>query len=154
VQMLAARGVVVLATGRPADEARLIRLGAKHVLDYTVSPVADQARTVVPEGVDAVIDLVAASAEDVPLTAIRRGGMVVSSLGAASDDVLGGLGLNGINLMAAPTQEVLGTLSDLVESGALVVDVETVLPFDRAEEGLATVAGGHARGKIVIRVGG
>jgi len=36
--------------------------------------------------------------------------------------------------------------------GALRVDVTTVLPLDRSAEGLATIAGGQARGKIVITV--
>ena len=37
-------------------------------------------------------------------------------------------------------------------AGTLAVDVITVLPFERAADGLATIARGQARGKIVVTV--
>lgn len=43
-------------------------------------------------------------------------------------------------------------ISDQVLAGTLKLDVETILPLDRAADGLATLSSGQARGKIVVRV--
>jgi NADPH:quinone reductase-like Zn-dependent oxidoreductase len=153
IQLLAARGATVLATGTPADTGRLTSLGAAAVLEYTAAPVADQVRAAYPDGIDALIDLVSYAPDDLPLTALRKGGKVASSLGAASDEVLAADGLTGTNIMAMPTSDVITALAAQVLDGTLTVDVETVLPLDRAADGLATIASGQARGKIVVQVG-
>ena len=153
IQLLAAKGATVLATGTPADTERLKGLGAATVLDYTTAPVADQVRVAYPGGIDALIDLVSYAPDDLPLTALRKGGTVASSLGAASDEALAADGLTGTNIMAMPTREIISTLAGQVLDGTLKVDVETILPLANAADGLATLASGQARGKIVVQVG-
>ena len=153
VQLLAARGATVLATGTPADAERLRGLGATSVLDFTAAPVADQVRAAYPDGIDALIDLVSYAPDNVPLTVLRKGGKLASTLGAASDEALAADGLSGANIMAMPTREIISALAEQVLGGTLTVDVETVLPLADAADGLATLAGGLARGKIVVRVG-
>jgi NADPH:quinone reductase-like Zn-dependent oxidoreductase len=153
IQMLAARGVTVLATGTAADSGRLKSLGAATVVDDTIAPVADEIRAAYPHGIDALIDLVACAPNDLPLAAVRRGGTVASSLRAASDQALAAAGLTGINIMVMPTREVLSSLADLVVAGTLKVDVTDVLPLDRAADGLAALASGETRGTIVVQVG-
>ena len=152
IQLLAAKGATVLATGTPADTERLKGLGAATVLDYTTAPVADQVRAAYPGGIDALIDLVSYAPDDLPLTALRKGGTVASSLGAASDEALAADGLTGTNIMAMPTRDVISALAGQVLDGTLKVDVETILPLANAADGLATLASGHARGKIVVQV--
>src|SRR5581483_4674276 len=88
VQLLAARGVTVLATGPAGDADRLVKLGAAQVLDPTAEPVVNQVRAAHRGGVDALIDLVAREPERMPLLAVRAGGRVVSPLGAADGPVL------------------------------------------------------------------
>jgi len=153
IQLLVARGAIVLATGTSADAVRLKELGASAVIDYTAVPVADQVRAAYPDGIDALIDLVSYAPDDLPLTALRKGGTVVSSVGAASDEALAAEGLTGTNIMAMPTSEVISALAAQVLDGALKVDVATILPLDRAADGLATIASGQAHGKIVVQVG-
>jgi len=152
IQLLTAAGVTVLATGTPADTGRLKGLGASAVIDYTTGPVADQIRAAYPDGIDALIDLVSYAPDDLPLTALRKGGKVASTLGAASDEVLAADGLTGSNIMAMPTSDVISALAAQVLDGTLKVDVTDVLPLDRAADGLATIASGQARGKIVVKV--
>jgi NADPH:quinone reductase-like Zn-dependent oxidoreductase len=43
IQLLAARGATVVATGTPADAVRLTKLGATSVIDYTAGSVAELA---------------------------------------------------------------------------------------------------------------
>ncbi len=61
IQLLAAKGATVLATGTPGDTERLKGLGAATVLDYTAASVADQVRASYPGGIDALIDLARAA---------------------------------------------------------------------------------------------
>jgi NADPH:quinone reductase-like Zn-dependent oxidoreductase len=152
VQLLAKRGATVVATGTADDAERLTGLGASSVVDYTAGPVADQVLAAHPDRVDALVDLVAYAPDGLPLTAVRKGGKVASTLGAANDEVLGGLGLTGANIMAGPVREVIESLVEQAVAGSLKVDVSTVLPLDQAGAGLATIAGGKARGKIVIEL--
>ena len=153
VQLLAARGATVLATGTAADTDRLTRLGATQVIDFTTGSVADQVRADYPDGVDGLINLVGYTAADVPLAAVRAGGVVASTTGAPDDDTLNANGLTGGSFLAAPVRQVIQTLAELAASGALTIDVETVLPLDQATEGLALLASGQARGKIVVNIG-
>jgi len=153
IQLLAAKGATVLATGTPADTERLKGLGAATVIDYTTAPVAGQVRAAYTDGIDALIDLVSYAPDDLPLTALRKGGTVASSLGAASDEALAADGLTGTNIMAMPTRDVITALAGQVADGTLKVDVETILPLEDAADGLATLASGQARGKIVVQVG-
>ncbi|MFC4114371.1 NADP-dependent oxidoreductase [Nonomuraea zeae] len=154
VQLLAARGVTVVATGAPADADRLTALGATTVVDHTAAtPIADQVAATCPDGVDALIDLVSYSPDGLALSAVRKGGRVASTLGAADEQTLAGAGLTGANVMAAPVREIVGPLAAQAAAGTLKIDVTTVLPLDRAAEGLATIAAGAARGKIAVRIG-
>ena len=152
VQLLAARGVTVVATGTGDDAARLAALGAATVVDYTAAPVAEQVRASYPDGVDALIDLVAYTADALPLSAVHKDGRVASTLGAADEQVLAGAGLTGTNIMAHPVRELIAPLAEQAAAGTLRVDVTTVLPLEQAAEGLATIASGNARGKIVIKI--
>jgi NADPH:quinone reductase-like Zn-dependent oxidoreductase len=152
VQLLAAQGATVVATGTPDDAAKLSGLGAATVVDYTAGPVAEQVLAAYPDGVDALIDLVAYSADGLPLAAVRTGGKVASTLGAADGTALAAAGLTGANVMAGPVREVTAPLAERAAAGALTVDVTTVLPLEQAGEGLATIASRQARGKIVIKL--
>ncbi|WP_030598521.1 NADP-dependent oxidoreductase [Streptomyces fulvoviolaceus] len=150
VQLVAARGATVIATAAADDADRLKALGAATVVDYTTGSVADQVRAARPDGIDAIIDLVSYAADSLPLDLLVKGGKVASTLGAADEQTLAALGLTGTNVMAAPTREVIAPLAQLVADGTLTVDVTTTLPLARAAEGLATLASGAARAKIVV----
>jgi NADPH:quinone reductase-like Zn-dependent oxidoreductase len=150
VQLLAARGATVLATGTAEDTERLTRLGAATVVDHTAAPVTDQISASHPGGVEALIDLVTHSPDALPLTIVRPGGRVVSTLGAAQEEALGPVGLAGFNIFAAPDAELIGRIAAEAAAGRLTVDVQAVLPLDDAIHGLAAIAAGRGRGKTVI----
>lgn len=143
IQLLAARGVTVIATGTAADADRLTKLGAAKVVDYTAGPVADQLGG---EKVDALINLV----DEPPLAAVRAGGKVATTTQQPDEAALTAAGLTGGSVFAQPVRELTGPLAEQAADGRLVIDVATVLPIEKAAEGLATLAAGQARGKIVI----
>jgi NADPH:quinone reductase-like Zn-dependent oxidoreductase len=150
IQLLAGRGVTVVATGTPDDADRLRGLGASTVVDHTAGPVADQVLAHHPDGVDGLVELAAFAPEASPLAAVRKGGGVATTPGAPNDEALAGAGLSGTMIRSGPVREVTGPLVRQAAEGRLAVDVSTVLTFERAAEGLATIAAGQARGKIVV----
>ena len=154
IQLAAARGAEVLATGVPGDADRLRRLGAAMIIDYAAAPVAEQVRAAYQDGVDALIDLVAYTARTLPLAAVATGGVVASALGAADAETLAAAGLTGGNVTGTVTAALIARLADQAAAGTLAVDVTSVLPLDRATDGLRQLAKGEARGKIVVSIAG
>ena len=154
VQLAAARGATVIATGLPEDVERLRDLGAADVVDYR-QEVAAQVREVAGEGVDALIDLVSYDPDTFgSYAAAVRKGRVASTTNSVVPEALAERGLTGTNVRAEPNRETLARLIEEIERGTLRVDVEQALPLDEAAKGLETFANGHVRGKIVIDVGG
>ncbi|MFN8156989.1 MAG: NADP-dependent oxidoreductase [Candidatus Nanopelagicales bacterium] len=156
VQLLAAEGVTVIATGTPTDAEKLVALGASHVVDYTAGDVAGQVRAIVPDGVDGLIELANHDPSQAPLSAVRAGGVVAATTGVMqAGEAVEAAGLRLFPVMAAATSENVAPLLARAADDELRIDLTEVLPFDRAVEGLAGYApGGSARGKTVVRVAG
>ncbi len=154
VQLLAARGVNVIATGRSEDADRLRGLGAAAVIDYTTSRVADQVRADYPEGVDGLVNLAGFSPDDVPVGALRKGGKLASLTAVPDEENLAAHGVTGSMVMARPVREVVAPLAEQAASGSLKVTVADVVPLDQAAEGLGNIAAGKVGGKIVVNLAG
>ena len=150
VQLLAARGVTVLATGKPADAQRLTALGAAQVIDHTAGDVADQVRTNHPQGVNALVSLHGMDASATPIAAVRTGGKVAGVAGVPDEATLAAAGLTGSAVMASPTADVLAPLAQQAANGDLQIAVADVLTLDQATEGLGRLATGGAGGKLVV----
>ena len=150
VQLLALAGATVVATASPTSADRLRTLGATHVVDYTAGPVAEQVRALYPDGVDALINLNGWVLEQVPVDAVRRGGVVRTVTQAPDDAALAERGLTGGQMMNSPSRSDLAPLAELAASGALQIDIARVLPLEDAQTGLDDIEAGSAHGKIVI----
>ncbi len=152
VQLLAARGVTVVATGTAADADRLTALGATTVVDHTAGPVAEQVRAAYPDGVDALVSLYGMDPSGTPIAAVRAGGKVAGVAAVPDEAALAAAGLTGTNVMAAATRDVVGPLAEQAAAGTLQISVADVLTLDQAAEGLGRLATGGAGGKLVVRL--
>ena len=152
VQLLAARGVTVIATGKPADAERLTALGAAQVIDHTAGDVAGQVRAAHPEGVDALVSLHGMDASATPIAAVRTGGKVAGVAGVPDEAALAEAGLTGTSVMASPTADVLAPLAQQAAAGQLQIAVSDVLTLDQAAQGLGRLATGGAGGKLVVTI--
>jgi NADPH:quinone reductase-like Zn-dependent oxidoreductase len=151
LQLLAARGLNVIATGTPDSAQRLRELGATTIIDRTAGSVADQVRAAHPDGVDALINLAPGyNPQEVPIGAVRRGGKMASTTAMPDEETLAAAGVTGSQVMATAVREVTGPLADQAAAGTLKIDVSSVVPLERAAESLATIAAGDANGKIVV----
>lgn len=145
-QLARDRGVFVIGTGSEAKRELAESLGATLVM-YGEG-VADRVREILPDGVDAILDLVGGESVGAVagLVADRSRLLTTADPGVVSD--LGGSGVERDGSGA-----VLSEIVQLVAEGKLDPHVNDVVPLDRAGEALTSVESGHSRGKIVIEVG-
>jgi len=154
VQLLAARGVHVIATGKPESVERLRSLGASTVIDYKNVDVVERVRAAYPDGVDALVNVGGFDPTGVPVGAVRSGGKLASTTVEPDADTLATAGVTSTAIMATPLRDIVGPLVEQAAAGTLKVDVADVIAFDQAATGLATLAAGKANGKLVVRVDG
>jgi NADPH:quinone reductase-like Zn-dependent oxidoreductase len=135
-------GVMVVGTGSESKRELVESIDATLVLSG--DGVADRVREILPDGVDAILDLIGGDA----LRAVAPlGGRIVST---ADPDTAASLG--GAYVARSGTAEPLEALAALVAEGKVDPHVEDVLPLDEAGAALAAVEGGHPRGKVVVQV--
>jgi NADPH:quinone reductase-like Zn-dependent oxidoreductase len=150
VQLLAARGVNVIATGTSDSADRLRGLGASSAIDWTAGSVVDQVREAHPDGVDALVNVAGFDPAQVPAGAVRSGGTIASTTALPDEQTLSAAGLTGISIMADPLREVVAPLAEQAANGSLKVSVSSVVPLDQATDALGALAAGKANGKIVV----
>jgi NADPH:quinone reductase len=152
VQLAAARGGAVIATGVPADEPDLHALGASEVVDYR-EDVAAAVRQRHPEGVAGLVYLIHPPTDFASLAMlVRSGGRIATTVHAADVDALGATGVTATNLVAASDPLLIKRLGELARSGAIAPRIERVYPLERVTEGFLHIASAKARGKLGVAV--
>ena len=154
------RGLTVLATTRSPHKAdALTRAGVDHVL-VDDGDVATQVRALLPDGVDAALELVGTPTLPDTLRATRVHGTVcftgsLSNVWTIPDFYPGDLP-NGVRLTSyggdasdLPPQVLQGFL-DAVAAGEAVVTIDHVYAFDEIVAATEAMASGHTAGKLVV----
>jgi NADPH2:quinone reductase len=145
VQLAAAAGATVLAPGLPEDADYLRGLGVAEMLDRDRDAAA-QVRERHPDGVDALLDLISQSPDQLNAYAavVREGGRIASSVGAAGE------GPGQANVAAIPSAEQLDRLAGLLADGTLTVPIQASYPLAQADQALKALTGQHTQGKLAI----
>jgi NADPH:quinone reductase-like Zn-dependent oxidoreductase len=144
VQLAARTGARVLAPALPEDEAFLRELGVSDVLPRE-GDIAELVRERVPDGVDALLDLV----NYTPGTydaALKPGARVASPTGAAGE------GPGRTMVMATPSAENLQRLGALLADGRLRIPVQATYELAQAPQALAALTGEHTQGKLAVHI--
>jgi NADPH:quinone reductase-like Zn-dependent oxidoreductase len=130
----------------PSNHEFVRSLGAAEVIDYTAGPVADR----VDPQVDVLFDLFGGDGLVDARRAVRPGGRVVSIADTAPagdrDDV------TGRYVFVRPSAAGLDALAELVDAGALRVEVAATHPLEEAAAAHRILEEGHVRGKVVLEV--
>jgi NADPH:quinone reductase len=151
VQLADQRGLKVIATARPDEDAFVRELGASETIDYTARNVRDAVLERHADGIAGLIDVVDQTDALTELAAVvRSGGHVASTLGAADVERLAERGITGHNVNASPTVDKLRSLATLAGSGALKVPIQGTYPIEQATEALQVFQQG-TRGKLIVR---
>jgi NADPH:quinone reductase-like Zn-dependent oxidoreductase len=152
VQLLAGRGVRVIASGLPQDEEYLRALGASDVIAPGESLIGE-VRARYPHGVHGLIDLVdyrpafMAHAE-----LLAAGGRAASVHRAADEAAFAQRGLHGVNVASFPDRALLDTLALMAVTGELRVPITGRYTLDEAVSALSDAKHRHSRGKSVIEM--
>ena len=139
------QGLNVIGTGSEGKRDLAESLGATF-FDYSAGDVAAQVRTIMPDGVDGILDLIGGDAlrEVADLASDKSKLVAVGDPTTATE--LGG---------SAVTHDrggMLPKVAQLVADGKLNPHAVDVLPFDKAGDAIAGVESGHSRGKVVVEI--
>ena len=152
VQLAAARGALVIATGLEEDETLLGELGAAEIVDYT-GDLAAAVRELHPDGVDAMV--VAAQVGDgfsALAELVRDGGRIASLVGGADVEALAERNVTAANVAAQAETEPFARVVQLANDGAISIPITETHELDDAAEALGLHGKRHARGKTAIRI--
>ncbi len=150
VQIAKARGAYVIGTARTAKHSFLAELGADETIDYTSEAVGERVRDV-----DVILDLVGGETGLEALPALRDGGIFIavpSSSGIEPLRELAGDRVRVTGILVEPDRTGMEAIAELVESGALRVDVSATFPLEHAARAHELGETGRTRGKLVLTV--
>ena len=142
-------GIFVIGSGSEQKRELAESLGATLVTygDGGGEDIADRVRAIMPDGVDAVFDLVGGAALRAVAGLVKDGSKIISAADYATAQELGGSAVERDRSTQALTE-----VARLVADGKLDPHVSDVVPLERAGDALHAVESGHARGKVVVSV--
>jgi len=143
VQIAHALGARVIGTASPAGHERLRSLGADAV-DYGEG-LAQRVRELAPQGVDVAADFAGGVLEST-LAVLADGGRHASIADPSVQQH------GGQYMWVQPDAEDLTALADLIDDGAIRVDVARTFPLEHAAAAFRESMSGHVRGKIALTV--
>jgi NADPH:quinone reductase len=147
VELAKHQGLQVVADAAEADEELVTRLGAD-ILVPRGNRLAEHIRDAIPAGVDGAVD--AALYTDAIVPAIRDGGAITSArqhVGSSERSIR----WHVVSVIEHTTRtDVLNTLRDLAENGALTLRVADTLPAERAADAHRRLEAGGLRGRLVL----
>ena len=145
-QIAKAWGAQVIGTASGEDVVYLRALGHVQVIDYK------QQRFEAVGQVDAVLDLIGGETATRSYAVVKKGGVLVSTLGAANAELAARAGIRGVNVAMKRSAADLSELAGLVERGDVKPRMGEVFRLDQAREAQDTSQQGRARGKILLKV--
>lgn len=147
VQLARWKGAHIYATAS-ARNAEFVRgLGAHEIIDYTTTRFED-----VVKEIDVVFDTVGGDTYERSFKTLRNGGVIVSLLNQPNEALAQQYGVRAAYVFVQPNAAQLTEIATLIDQGALMPHVETVLPLSESQEAHRLVESGHTRGKIVLKI--
>lgn len=147
VQLAKWKGAKVIGTASARNADFVRSLGADRVIDYRATRFEEVVRDV-----DVVLDTQAGDTQRRSYRALKKGGVLVSTLGIEDPGLAAEYGIRATGFMAQPNGRELGEIARLVDEGKLKPEVAKVLPLKDVAEAHKMSETGHVRGKIVLKV--
>ncbi len=146
VQFAKAAGAHVIGTTSAGNFGLVESLGADEIIDHTSE---DFSRKV--KGMDVVFDTIGGETQAKSWGVLRKGGVLVSSVGA-DEKAAAAHGVSGRSFLLNSNGARLQEIGGLVDEGNVSVIIEKVLPLSEAKAAHDLSQTGHARGKIILKV--
>ncbi len=148
VQFAKWRGARVTGTASASNADFLRQLGADAVIDYYSTCFEEEVR-----GVDVVLDLLGGDIQRRSWRVLKKGGILVATLGISSPEMPAAHEVRGEGVMVHPDPAHLTQIAALIDAGKVRPFIYEVLPLAQAAKAHELSETGHVRGKIVLRVG-
>jgi NADPH:quinone reductase-like Zn-dependent oxidoreductase len=146
VQFAKLKGAHAIGTASGSNMDYVRDLGAEQVIDYRSTRFEDVVRDA-----DAVLDTIGGDTQERSWKVLKKGGVLVSLVQPPSDKTAAAHGARGILVREnAKRADQLALIAELVASGRVKVNVESVLPLREAQKAQEQSQSGHTRGKIVL----
>jgi NADPH:quinone reductase-like Zn-dependent oxidoreductase len=139
-------GVQVIGTATGEDLVYLRSLGHVQVVDFK------QERFETVGQVDAVLDLIGGETATRSFAIVKKGGVIVSTVGAANAELAARAGIRGVNLVSKGNAADLSEIAALVERGDVKPRRGEVFRLEQAREAQDASQHGRTKGKILLKV--
>jgi NADPH:quinone reductase-like Zn-dependent oxidoreductase len=149
VQFAKWKGAYVIGTASGSHVEQVRQLGADEVIDYRKTKFEDVVRDA-----DVVLDTIGGETQERSWKVLKRGGVLASLVQPPSPEKAAATGVRGYFVRQKANGEQLARIAELVVSGKVKINVETVLPLSEARQAQELSQKGHSGGKIVLEVGG
>jgi NADPH:quinone reductase-like Zn-dependent oxidoreductase len=149
VQLAKWKGAQVIGTTSTANLDVVRSLGADTIVDYTTTPVHD-----VIQDVDLVLDGVGGETLISSLSALRRGGTLISIAGPPPQEEAQARGVRAMMIRAQPSSALLQVFTRLIDEGHLKVTTGKTFPLSEVQQAHEYSRSGHGRGRIVLETRG
>lgn len=147
VQFAKWKGAIVIGATSDDGDVLIKELGADEAIDYKQIDFDN-----VVCGVDAVLDLIGGDVQDRSWKTLKKGGVLVSTVGIKSPEKAEEYGVRAIGMLRHSNAEQLTQIADLIELSAVRPIVGTVMPLSEAVKAHQLLESGHGHGKIVLKV--
>jgi NADPH:quinone reductase-like Zn-dependent oxidoreductase len=149
VQVARDAGARVIAVCGPQNHGYVRALGAEAVVDYDDQDWPEQVGKLVPGGVDKLFDGAGGKTLVRAFEALKPGGRAVGIVYGPEEAPPG---ISFERFSAGSGRARMEKLAELADAGRLRVELAAELPLEQAREALERVAGGHTRGKVVLKL--
>lgn len=147
VQFAKVRGAAVFATASKDNLDFVSSLGADLVIDYKSQPFEKVAKNV-----DMVFDLIGGETRERSWPVLKRGGIMVSTLGQPEQQQAAKHGVRASGYETQPDASQLNQIRDLIDAGKVSPTVTKTFPLDGAADAHRYLERKHPRGKLVLAV--
>ena len=146
-QIAKAWGAQVIGTASGEDAVYLRSLGYVQVVDYKRERFESAGQ------VDAVLDLIGGETASRSYAVVKKGGVMVSTVGAADPELGARAGIRTANVAMKRSSTDLLELAGLVERGDVKPRMGEVFSLRQAREAQDASQQGRAKGKILLKIG-
>ena len=147
VQLARWKGAKVIGTASAKNADFVKSLGADRVIDYHTTRFED-----VVHDVDVVLDTEAGDTQQRSYQVLKKGGILVSTLGIEDPGEAAKYCVRDTGFMAQPDGEELRQIAKLVDEGKIRPEVAQVFSLKDVAKSHQMSETGHVRGKIVLKV--
>jgi NADPH:quinone reductase-like Zn-dependent oxidoreductase len=146
VQFAKARGAYVIGTASARNHAFLKSLGVDETIDYTTTRFETKVKDL-----DVVINTADADTNARSIGIVKKGGMLVSVVGAPSDSACAAAGIKCTGV-GSVNGSMLPAIVDFANNNKFSINIEQKMTLADAAKAWEINRAGHVRGKIVLVV--